>query len=74
MKKTIPYLFVTLIIYLIFSFVPMQFNPVLWSKDYRAFFVFIWVMSMIIVPMIIVMTDSMKDQFKLVYLFIKKFI
>jgi hypothetical protein len=61
MKKYIKYLVVTVILYLICSFVPWQFNPEMWSKDIREFFVFIWVSCMIIIPMINGAIESMKD-------------
>jgi hypothetical protein len=61
MKKLIPYLVVTSIVYLICSFVPWQFNPSMWSKDARVMFVIIWVGCMVITPMVIAMIESTKD-------------
>ena len=61
MKKLTPYLVVTAILYLLYSFVPWQFDPSMWSKDARAFFVFTWVGGMVITPMVIAMIESTKD-------------
>lgn len=61
MKKLTPYLVVTAILYLLFSFVPWQFDPSLWSQDARVGFVLIWVGSMVITPMAIAMIESTKD-------------
>ena len=61
MKKLTPYLAVTAILYLLYSFVPWQFNPSMWTRDTRALFVFIWVAGMVITPMVIAMIESTKD-------------
>ena len=61
MKKLIPYLAVTAILYLLYSFVPWQFNPSMWSRDTRAMFVFIWVGCMALTPIVIAMIESSKD-------------
>lgn len=61
MKKLTPYLVVTAILYLLFSFVPWQFDPSMWNKDARAFFVLVWVSCMVITPMVIAMIESTKD-------------
>jgi hypothetical protein len=61
MKKLTKYLVVTAILYLLHSFVPWQFDPSMWSKDGRAFFVLIWVCSMALVPMINGLIEQMKD-------------
>ena len=61
MKKLTPYLAVTAIVYLLFSFIPWQFDPSIWSRDTRAFFVFIWVGCMVLTPMVIAMIESTKD-------------
>ena len=61
MKKLIPYLAVTAILYLLHSFVPWQFDPSMWNKDARALFVLIWVIGMVITPMVIAVIESTKD-------------
>ena len=58
MKKLIPYLAVTAILYLLYSFIPWQFNPSMWSKQTRALFVLIWVSGM---AMVIAVIESTKD-------------
>jgi hypothetical protein len=61
MKKLTPYLAVTAILYLLCSFVPWQFDPSMWSRDARAFFVFMWVMCMVLTPMVIAIIETTKD-------------
>jgi len=61
MKKLTKYLVVTAILYLLFSFMPWQFDPSMWSKDGRAFFVFIWIGCMALIPMINGLIEQMKD-------------
>jgi hypothetical protein len=52
MKKTIPYITVTLLLYFTFSFVKWQFNPSVWTQDTRAFLVFMWVGCIVLIPLI----------------------
>ncbi len=61
MKKLIKYLVVTAILYLLCSFVPWQFDPSMWNKDARAFFVFMWVGCMVLTPMVNGLIEQMKD-------------
>ncbi len=61
MKGFIKYIVVTVILYLLHSFVPWQFDPSMWSKDGRAFFVLIWIGCMILTPMINGLIEQMKD-------------
>lgn len=61
MKKLIKYLVVTVILYLLHSFVPWQFNPSMWSQDVRAMFVLIWVGGMVLTPLINGLIEQMKD-------------
>jgi len=61
MKKYIKYLIVTVILYLLHSFIFWQFDPSMWNKDGRALFALIWIGCMLIIPMINGMIDSMKD-------------
>jgi hypothetical protein len=61
MKKLTPYLVVTAIVYLIFSFVPWQFDPSMWEQDARVGFVMSWIGCMVVTPMVITMIESTKD-------------
>ena len=61
MKKSIKYIVVTAILYLLHSFVPCQFDPSMWSKDGRAFFVLTWIGCMLLIPMINGLIEQMKD-------------
>lgn len=60
MKKLIPYLTVTAILYLICSFIPWQFDPSMWGKDTRAFCVFMWIGCMMLTPMVLKIAENEK--------------
>lgn len=61
MKKLIKYLVITVVLYLLFSFVPWQFDPTIWSIDARLMFAVIWGVCMVLTPIINGMIEQMKD-------------
>lgn len=61
MKKLTPYLAVTVIVYLLCSFVPWQFDPSMWSREARGCFVIFWIGCMVLTPMVITVIESTKD-------------
>jgi hypothetical protein len=61
MKKLIKYLIITVVLYLLFSFVTWQFDPTIWSIDVRGTFAVMWGVCMVLTPIINGMIEQMKD-------------